>query len=229
MSLWNFGEITKDKVLRRVIFLETVAAIPGFVAAMVRHFKSLRNFSRDGGMLQMFLDEANNERMHLLTFIRMRDPGLPMRVFVLVSQTFIGAAFLVLYNISPAFCHRFVGYVEGEACHTYTMIIDAVENAPDGSDMATWRTDKAPSIARAYWRLGPEGTVLDMIYAVRADEAEHRDVNHVCSGLEEGQQNPLYNPQAEFDQMLMKYIKDVMAREGEANKHPASVDTSTAT
>ena len=35
-------------MFRRVIFLETVAGIPGFVAAMVRHFKSLRTFQRDG-------------------------------------------------------------------------------------------------------------------------------------------------------------------------------------
>jgi hypothetical protein len=118
VSLWKFGEITQAKVMRRVIFLETVAAIPGFVAAMVRHFKSLRTFSRDGGFLQMFLDEANNERMHLLVFVKMRDPSPVMRVTVLLSQTFVGALFFVFYNISPALCHRFVGYIEEEACHT---------------------------------------------------------------------------------------------------------------
>ena len=53
VSLWNTGEITQAKVLRRVIFLETVAGIPGFVAAMFRHFRSLRTFTRDGGMLNM--------------------------------------------------------------------------------------------------------------------------------------------------------------------------------
>lgn len=111
VSLWNFGEITQKKVFRRVIFLETVAAIPGFVAAMVRHFKSLRTFSRDGGMMQMFLDEANNERMHLLTFVRMKNPSYLARALVLVSQTVVGAGFFIVYNISPDLCHRFVGYV----------------------------------------------------------------------------------------------------------------------
>jgi hypothetical protein len=62
VSLWNTGEITQAKVLRRVIFLETVAGIPGFVAAMNRHFKSLRNFTRDGGMLNMFLDGTSTVR-----------------------------------------------------------------------------------------------------------------------------------------------------------------------
>lgn len=55
VSLWNTGQITQAKVLRRVIFLETVAGIPGFVAAMNRHFRSLRTFTRDGGMVSLCL------------------------------------------------------------------------------------------------------------------------------------------------------------------------------
>lgn len=213
VSGWNFGEVTKAKIMRRVIFLETVAAIPGFVAAMVRHFKSLRNMSRDGGMLNMFLDEANNERMHLLTFVKMRNPGTIFRVLVMASQTVAGTGFFILYHISPKFCHRLVGYIEEEACSTYTKIIDVVENAPEGSELAAWRTERAPAIGRAYWRLGEEGTVLDAIYAIRADEAEHRDVNHVCSGMSEGQINPLLNPQEKFDQMLLKYVHQMLERE----------------
>jgi len=212
VSGWNRGEITQAKVLRRTIFLETVAAIPGFVAALARHFKSLRTFSRDGGMLNMFLDEANNERMHLLSFVRMRDPGMLMRVLVLGSQTVIGVGFLALYIVSPSFCHRFVGYVEEEACHTYTTIIETIENAPEGSEMAEWRTQHAPAIAKGYWHLGEDGTVLDMMYAVRADEAEHRDVNHVCSGIKEGQINPLYDPQEQFDKVLERYVREIMKK-----------------
>jgi hypothetical protein len=34
-----------------------------------------------------------------------------------------------------------------------------------------------------------------MINAICADEAEHRDVNHVVCGLLADQQNPLYNPE----------------------------------
>ena len=78
------------------------------------------------------------------------------------------------YIISPRFCHRFVGYVEEEACSTYTKIIKAIEKAPEGSDLAAWKTQAPPHIAISYWKLGPEGTVLDLMYAVRADEAEHR-------------------------------------------------------
>lgn len=212
VSMWNHGEITQAKVLRRVIFLETVAGIPGFVAAMNRHFRSLRTFTRDGGMLNMFLDEANNERMHLLSFVRVRDPGPIMRFVVLGSQAVTGVGFIVLYAMAPNFCHRFVGYIEEEACHTYTTIIKEIETAPEARDLSEWRTQLAPKIARGYWHLGEDGTVLDMMYAIRADEAEHRDVNHQVSGLTSDQPNPLYNPEEKFDQVLKKYIENMLQR-----------------
>ena len=72
--------------------------------------------------------------------------------------------------------------------------IQEIETAPESRDMSEWRTQLAPKIARGYWHLGENGTVLDMMYAIRADEAEHRDVNHVCSGLTPEQPNPLFNP-----------------------------------
>ena len=36
----------------------------------------------------------------------------------------------------------------------------------------------APKIARDYWQLPADGTLRDVVLAVRADEAGHRDVNH---------------------------------------------------
>jgi hypothetical protein len=171
---WKNDQITIPQIMTRTIFLETIAAVPGMVAAIVRHFKSLRTMERDGGLLQMFLEEAQNERMHLLTFVRMRDPSLFFRASVIFSQFAFGSMFLTAYAISPKFCHRFVGYVEEEACSTYTKIINAIEKAPEGSELAKWQAEPAPKIAQAYWKLGENGTVLDMFYAVRADEAEHR-------------------------------------------------------
>jgi hypothetical protein len=210
---WNNKQITKEKVLRRVIFLETIAAVPGFVAAIVRHFKSLRRMERDGGLLHLFLEEANNERMHLLSFIKMRDPGMLFRGAVIFSQFGFGSAFLASYAVSPKFCHRFVGYIEEEACATYTKIIDTIEKAPEGSDLAGWRTEIAPKIALGYWELGEQGTVLDLMYAVRADEAEHRDVNHATSELALGQTNPYNDPEMRVSMILRKYVKDIMSRD----------------
>lgn len=213
MTGWNNKAITKDKVLQRVIFLETIAAVPGFIAAIVRHFKSLRRMERDGGLLHLFLEEANNERMHLLSFIKMKNPGMFFRASVVVSQFGFGSAFLASYMMSPKFCHRFVGYVEEEACSTYTKIIDAIETAPEGSELAEWRTQVAPTIALGYWELGEKGTVLDLMYAVRADEAEHRDVNHATSELALGKTNPYTDPEMKVSMILRKYVKDIMARD----------------
>eukprot|EP00581_Thalassiosira_minuscula_P012929 CAMPEP_0183721356 /NCGR_PEP_ID=MMETSP0737-20130205/13648_1 /TAXON_ID=385413 /ORGANISM="Thalassiosira miniscula, Strain CCMP1093" /LENGTH=500 /DNA_ID=CAMNT_0025951353 /DNA_START=113 /DNA_END=1615 /DNA_ORIENTATION=+ len=209
-TLWNVGSVTKEKILNRAIFLETIAAIPGMVAAIIRHFRSLRNMARDGGMLNMFLEEANNERMHLLTFIRMKEPGYLFRAAVIGAQVGFGSFFLTAYVINPSWCHRFIGYIEEEACHTYTKILTEMDCAPSGSELADWRTDDAPKIAKAYWHLGEYGTVYDVIKAVRADEAEHRDVNHSVSGFPDDAVNPLYDPRVKLDDMLKKYVKGIM-------------------
>ena len=114
---------------------------------------------------------------------------------------------------SPKFCHRFVGYIEEEACSTYTKIINAIEKAPEGTDLAAWKTEVAPKIARGYWELGEQGTVLDLVYAVRADEAEHRDVNHATSELALGKTNPYNDPEMKVSMILRKYVNDIMARD----------------
>jgi hypothetical protein len=102
---WSNDKIvTQEKILNRVIFLETVAAVPGMVAAVTRHFRSLRRMERDGGLMHLFLEEANNERMHLLSFIKMKDPGMFFRGAVIFSQFGFGTAFLLAYMASPKFC-----------------------------------------------------------------------------------------------------------------------------
>ena len=206
---WN-GVIEKSNVMNRVIYLETIAAVPGMVAGILRHFKSLRSMERDGGMLNMFLEEALNERMHLLTFVKMKDPGMLLRGAVLGGQLGFGTFYGLAYIISPKFCHSFVGYVEEEACSTYTKIIDTIEKAPEGSEMAAWRTELAPEIGRSYWHLGEHGTILDLMYAIRADEAEHRDVNHYASDMKPGDLAPVGNPKKQVDMALKKYVKDLM-------------------
>lgn len=212
-TLWNFGSVTKNKILYRAIFLETIAAIPGMVAAIIRHFRSLRNMSRDGGMLNMFIEEANNERMHLLTFIRMKEPGYLFRAAVIGSQFGFGTFFLTAYIINPTWCHRFIGYIEEEAVHTYTKILNEFDNAEEGSELYVWKEEDAPKIAKGYWHLGEYGNVHDVMKAVRADEAEHRDVNHAVSGVPDDAVNPLYDPRAKLDGMLRKYVNDIMKKE----------------
>ena len=53
----------------RAIVLETVAAVPGMVGAMFTHLTCLRRMKDDEGWIRTLLEEAENERMHLMTFI----------------------------------------------------------------------------------------------------------------------------------------------------------------
>lgn len=47
-----------------------------------------------------------------------------------------------------------------------------------------WENRPAPSIAKDYWRLPHDATMLDVVYAVRSDESTHRFVNHSLANLD---------------------------------------------
>lgn len=126
--------------------------------------------------------------MHLLTFIKMAEPGLFMRVMVLGAQGVFFNAMFVAYLISPRTCHRFVGYLEEEAVITYTREIADL----DAGRLPEWEKLIAPDIAIDYWKM-PEGhrTMRDLLLYVRADEAKHREVNHTLGNLDQKEdQNP---------------------------------------
>ncbi|KAJ3259716.1 hypothetical protein HK103_001977 [Boothiomyces macroporosus] len=186
LSGYRFGKLTTSKVLNRAIFLETVAGVPGFTAGILRHLRSLRRMERDYGWIHTLLEEAENERMHLLTFIKLKQPGLLFRFCVVATQGIFMNGFFLAYLLSPKFCHRFVGYLEEEAVKTYTDIIAAI----DDGRLPEWKDQPAPEIAVSYWRLGENATLRDMFLAVRADEANHRDVNHTFATIKPQQKNP---------------------------------------
>jgi len=155
----------------RAIVLETVAAVPGLVGAALIHLRCLRWMKHDRGWIRALMEEAENERMHLMTFIEIAKPNVLERALVLIAQAGFFTFFLMLYLVSSRTAHRLVGYFEEQAVITYPQYlaeIDAgrVENVP------------APKIARDYWRLADDARLRDVVLAVRADEAGHRDVNH---------------------------------------------------
>jgi hypothetical protein len=135
------------KALTRVVFLETVAGVPGSVAATLRHLASLRRMKRDGGWINSLMAEAENERMHLLTFLTVRKPGPVIRSLVFLSQGIFFNFFWLAYLISPKFCHRLVGYLEEEAVVTYTHMLQDIDA---GGDLKEWATTPAPEIAKKY-------------------------------------------------------------------------------
>ncbi|KAK7056713.1 inducible alternative oxidase 2 [Paramarasmius palmivorus] len=134
---------------------------------------------RDNGWIHTCLEEAENERMHLMTFMTLRKPSIFFRAMILGAQGVFYNLFFLSYLISPRISHRFVGYLEEEAVVTYTRCIKDIEAGyvPEWSDMP------APSIAIDYWRLPPDAKLLDVLYAVRSDETTHRFVNHSLANL----------------------------------------------
>ncbi|XP_043696182.1 ubiquinol oxidase 2, mitochondrial-like [Telopea speciosissima] len=160
----------------RAMMLETVAAVPGMVGGMLLHCKSLRRFEHSGGWIRALLEEAENERMHLLTFMEVSQPRWYERALVFTVQGVFFNAYFLGYMISPKFAHRVVGYLEEEAIHSYTEFLKEldkgnIENVP------------APAIAIDYWQMPPDSTLRDVVLVVRADEAHHRDVNHFASDI----------------------------------------------
>ena len=60
----------------RAVVLETVAGVPGMVAGMLSHLRSLRRMRPDDrGWIRQLLEEAENERMHLMIFIQIAKPN----------------------------------------------------------------------------------------------------------------------------------------------------------
>jgi len=155
----------------RAVVLETVAGVPGMVGGTLRHLRSLRRLESDGGCIRLLLDEAENERMHLMTFMQIARPTTFERLLVLLAQGIFYNAYFLLYLMSPRTAHRVVGYFEEEAVLSYTEYLAGVD---DG----TYSNVPAPAIAIAYWKLDSGARLRDVIVAVRADEAGHRDVNH---------------------------------------------------
>ena len=155
----------------RAVVLETVAAVPGMVGGVLQHLHSLRRLEGDHGRIRLLLDEAENERMHLLTFLHITEPSRLERLLILFAQGAFFNLFFLLYMISPKTAHRVVGYLEEEAVHSYTEYLAGVDNG-------TYANVPAPRIALDYWKLAPDARLHDVIVAVRADEARHREVNH---------------------------------------------------
>lgn len=168
----------------RAVVLETVAGVPGMVGGMLQHLKSLRRMRDDGGWIRTLLDEAENERMHLMTFIAIAQPNWIERAAILLVQGVFFNAFFMLYLLSPRTAHRIVGYFEEEAVRSYTSYLAEI-------DAGRQENVAAPAIAIDYWHLAPSARLRDVVLVVRADEANHRDVNHGFANELDGAAGPV--------------------------------------
>ena len=166
----------KKKYGHRAVVLETVAAVPGMVAGMLMHLKSLRKMEDDKGWIKLLLEEAENERMHLMTFIQVAKPTPLERFIIIAAQLVFIIIYSIVYLVSQRTAHRIVGYFEEEAVFSYTDYLNELESG-------RIKDQPAPKIAIDYWNLPLHSTLKDVVRVVRDDEAGHRDVNHSFANL----------------------------------------------
>ena len=156
----------------RAVVLETIAGVPGMVAGMLIHLRSLRKMQTGyGDQIREMLAEAENERMHLMFFIEIAKPNIFERILVILAQGVFMSFYLFMYIFFPKTSHRMIGYFEDEAVKSYTEYLDLVQN---GRVMNI----RAPQIAIDYYNLKKDARLSDLIISVRADEMHHADVNH---------------------------------------------------
>ena len=156
----------------RAVVLETVAGVPGMVAGVWMHFKSLRKMKVGyGEQIREMLAEAENERMHLMFFIEIAKPNYFERFVVLFSQMIFGLFYLFMYVFFTRTAHRMIGYFEDEAVKSYTEYLEMVESGKV-------ENIPAPKLAISYYGIGSDSKLSDLIRCVRADEEHHSETNH---------------------------------------------------
>lgn len=166
---------------QRAVIIETVAGVPGMVGGLFQHLKSLRTCKEDQGWIQRLLDEAENERMHLMVFTQIAPPNFGEKILIFLLQVIFFLGYFFLYLFSSKTAHRIVGYLEEEAVESYTGYLKEVEGG-------RIENIKAPQIAIDYWKLPQEATLKDLIIAVRQDEDHHREVNHMLADQIKGKE-----------------------------------------
>ena len=176
-SMTKFFRLVADSFFskrygHRAVVLETVAGVPGMVAGVWMHFKSLRAMKAGyGEQIREMLDEAENERMHLMFFIEIAKPNMLERFVVLSAQMLFGLFYLFMYVFFTRTAHRMIGYFEDEAVRSYTEYLELVESGKV-------ENTPAPHLAISYYKLGTDAKLSDLIRCVRADEQHHSETNH---------------------------------------------------
>ena len=179
----------------RAVVLETIAGVPGMVAGMLIHLRSLRKMKTGyGSQIREMLAEAENERMHLMFFIEIAKPNSFERLLVILAQGVFMSFYLFMYIFFPKTSHRMIGYFEDEAVKSYTEYLELVE-------CGLVMNINAPKIAIDYYGLSKKAKLSDLIKSVRADEMHHSEVNHsYADNLNESnipESNPISNKELE--------------------------------
>ena len=163
----------------RAVVLETIAAVPGMVAGVWMHFKSLRNMKTGYGYyINEMLSEAENERMHLMFFIEIAKPNWFERRLVLIAQVVFSIFYFIMFILFPRTSHKMIAYFEEEAVHSYNDYLSLVENG-------FVENVPAPQISIDYYKMSKDAKLSDLIINVRNDEIHHSETNHNFADINE--------------------------------------------
>ena len=155
----------------RAVVLETVAGVPGMVAGMWLHLKSLRKMKTGWEpQIREMLAEAENERMHLMFFIEIANPNWFERYLVLFAQMIFMLFYFLVYIVDFRTAHRMIAYFEQEAVKSYTEYLRLVESGEV-------ENIPAPQLAIDYYKMKKSAKLSDLIKKVRADEEHHSEIN----------------------------------------------------
>ena len=94
---------------------------------MLQHLTALRHLRDDPGWIRELLAEAENERLHLMTFVQIAQPTVLERLIIMMTQAIFYNFYFFLYLFSPKIGHRVVGYFEEEAVTSYTHYLEEID------------------------------------------------------------------------------------------------------
>lgn len=161
----------QERYGHRAVVLETVAAVPGMVAAFFCHLETLRKGKFETTPeLSTMLNEAENERMHLMIVLQVVKPSFIERMMIVVAQVVFTVGYSILYVLSRRTSHRMIQYFESEAVVSYTNYINLV-------DRGVIENVPAPQIAIEYYNLPATASYRDVLEKIRADELAHYAAN----------------------------------------------------
>lgn len=92
-----------------------------------------------------------------------KQPSIFFRAMILGAQGVFFNLFFLAYMVSPKSAHRFVGYLEEEACLTYTLCLEEM----DKGRLPEWKEMPAPAIAMVSPR------VAHILRFLKRSEAHH--------------------------------------------------------
>merc|ERR1712070_209623 len=139
----------------------------------------------------------------------------PMTRLAVMAAQLAGTPILsLMYVVRPQLLHRFVGYLEETAVHTYTNIVTTTET-PGTKLHSAWKDTHAPQVAINYWKLPADAMWVDCLKRMLADESHHRDVNHALASMSHeklyGSDNPfVHEHMADYEAGVRRKVEHML-------------------